>query len=429
MESTGRILMPTHGPILTINAGSSSLKAGLFADDTLLVSAEVERIGADGGSRTDQRASTLRVTATASDSERQPQPALQTIAAADHAAALDAILTSIAPRIERAPLAAVAHRVVHGGSRFSAPQLVDRDLLDELHRLIPIDPNHLPQALSLIDRIAQHQPRLPQIACFDTAFHRTLPRVAQLYALPPRFWDAGVRRYGFHGLSCEFILDSLRTIDPTAAAGRVIVAHLGNGASLTAVRDGRSVETTMGFSPTGGLVMGTRSGDVDPSVLLFAARQEQLDPDALSRLVNTEAGLEGVSQTGHDMRDLLAREAADPRAADAIALFCHTARKHLGALAAVLGGLDTLIFTGGIGEHAAPVRERICAGLEFLGIAVDPDRNRAHDAIISRPSRLSHLGAAATVRVMKTDEDRMLARHAARVLAAHVLQAKGDDHV
>jgi acetate kinase len=398
MEGSGRLPMPTHELILTINAGSSSLKAGVFTGDTLIASAEIERIGSGTGAR-----------------------------AADHAAALDAIVTDLAPRIAqpagRASFAAVAHRVVHGGSRFSAPRLVDRDLLDELRRLIPIDPNHLPQALSLIERMAQRDPGVPQIACFDTAFHRSLPRVAQMYALPPRFWDAGVRRYGFHGLSCEFILDSLRTIDATAAAGRVIVAHLGNGASLTAVRDGQSVETTMGFSPTGGLVMGTRLGDVDPSVLLFAARQEQLDPDAISRLVNTEAGLEGVSQTGHDMRDLLAREASDPRAADAIALFCHSARKHLGALAAVLGGLDTLIFTGGIGEHAAPVRERICAGLAFLGVALDPDRNRADDAVISRE------GAAATVRVMKTDEDRMLARHAARLLSAHVLQAKGDDHV
>jgi acetate kinase len=306
---------------------------------------------------------------------------------------------------------------VHGGSRYSAPQRVDRELLDELRRLIPIDPNHLPQALSLIDRIAQRYPDVMQIACFDTAFHRSLPRVAQMYALPPRFWEAGVRRYGFHGLSCEFILESLRGIDGAAAAGRVIVAHLGNGASLTAVRRGESVETTMGFSPAGGLVMGTRIGDIDPSVLLYAAQQEHAGPEALSRLVNAESGLQGVS-TSHDMRDLLARESTDPRAADAVALFCHVARKHLGALAAVLGGLDTLIFTGGIGEHAAPIRERLCTDLAFLGIALDPDRNRDHAAIISRD------GAAVTVRVMKTDEDRMLARHAARVMQSHASQAR-----
>ena len=357
--------------MLTINAGSSSLKAGLFDGDTRVASAEVERIG----------------------SGEVP----------DHAAALDRALAELSSNGRT--FDAVSHRVVHGGARFSAPQLIDRPLLDELRRLIPIDPNHLPQALSLIDRISRRYPELPQVACFDTAFHRTLPRVAQMYALPPRFWDAGVRRYGFHGLSCEFILDSLRAIDPAAAAGRVIVAHLGNGASMTAIHAGQSIDTTMGFSPAGGLVMGTRLGDVDPSVLLFALQQERLDGEALSRLVNADAGLQGVSQTGHDMRDLLAREGTDPRAADAVALFCYTARKHLGALIATLGGLDLLIFTGGIGEHAAPVRERICAGLEALGIT------------------------PAKVRVMKTDEDRMLARHAARVLRDRVLQAKGDDHV
>jgi acetate kinase len=428
--------------VLTINAGSSSLKAGVFALDprdaprdaraaaatttetseAWLVSAEIERIGSGDG---DAHGGTLRVAA--ADGRANP---MQTVAAADHAAALDLVLAAIERQLHRdgssaspgspvpAPFAAVAHRVVHGGSRYSAPQRVDRELLDELRRLIPIDPNHLPQALSLIERIAQRHPDVPQIACFDTAFHRSLPRVAQMYALPPRFWEAGVRRYGFHGLSCEFILESLRTIDPAAAAGRVIIAHLGNGASLTAVRHEKSVETTMGFSPAGGLVMGTRLGDVDPSVLLYAAQQEHASPEALSRLVNTESGLQGVSQTSHDMRDLLVREATDPHAADAVALFCHTARKHLGALTAVLGGLDTLIFTGGIGEHAAPIRERLCADLAFLGVAIDPDRNRDHAAIISRD------GASATVRVMKTDEDRMLARHAERVLQSHTSQPR-----
>jgi acetate kinase len=370
--------------VLTINAGSSSLKAGLFDSDTCLKTMEIERIGSPD--------------------------------VPDHAAALDRVLNTLVPGAALDALAAVSHRIVHGGARFSEPRRIDDDLLNGLRALIPIDPNHLPQALALIDRLNQRlgsrAANLPQIACFDTAFHRSLPRVAQLYALPPRFWDAGVRRYGFHGLSCEFILASLRTIDPTAAAGRVIVAHLGNGASLTAVRDGQSVETTMGFSPTGGLVMGTRVGDIDPSVLLFAMQQDHLDADALSRLVNADAGLQGLSQTGHDMRDLLAREATDERARDAVALFCYSARKHLGALVAVLGGLDTLIFTGGIGEHAAVVRDRICAGLDVFGITLDPDRNQAHAAVISRDE------TRATVRVMATDEDLMLARHAQHLLDA-----------
>jgi acetate kinase len=368
----------THANVLTINAGSSSLKAGLFAIATerVQISAEIDRIGARDAT------------------------------AKDHAAALDHILDDFTRKLGRdgASFAAVAHRVVHGGSRYSAPRRVDRELVDELRRLVPIDPTHLPQAISLIERITQRDPHMTQIACFDTAFHRTLPRVAQMYALPPRFWDAGVRRYGFHGISCEFIIESLRASDPKIADGRVIIAHLGNGASMTAVRGGQSVDTTMGFSPTGGLVMGTRIGDIDPGVLLFAMQQQpqHLDADALSRLVNSEAGLQGVSQTTHDMRDLLARESSDPRARDAIALFCHVARKHLGALTAVLGGVDTLIFTGGIGEHAAPVRTRICDGLDFL--------------------------AHTDVRVMKTDEDRMLARHAARVLQQATVTS-GGDHV
>jgi acetate kinase len=351
--------------VLTINAGSSSLKLGVFdlngdeRDEQLIGSTEIERIGSGD--------------------------------VPDHAAALNTALHKL-----DTPFDVVSHRIVHGGTKYAAPQLIDDALVAELRRLVPIDPNHLPQALSLIEAVSTRS--VPQVACFDTAFHRTLPRVAQMYALPPRFWDAGVRRYGFHGLSCEFIMDALRAIDPAAAAGRTIIAHLGNGASLTAVRDGKSVETTMGFSPAGGIVMGTRLGDVDPSVLVYALQQEHLTPEALSRLVNNESGLQGVSQTSHDMRDLLAKESTDPRAADAIALFCYTARKHLGALTAVLGGLDTLVFTGGIGEHAAPIRERICADLPFLD--------------------------AAAIRVMKTDEDRMLARHARRVL-----QHSGVDYV
>lgn len=356
--------------VLTINAGSSSLKIGVFElnggerDEQLIASTEIERIGAGD--------------------------------VPDHAAALNAALDEL----NRPPFDVVSHRIVHGGSKYAAPQLIDDALLAELRRLMPIDPNHLPQALTLIEAVSAHvvSANVQQIACFDTAFHRTLPRVAQMYALPPRFWDAGVRRYGFHGLSCEFIMDALRAIDPARASRRTIIAHLGNGASLTAVRDGKSVDTTMGFSPAGGIVMGTRLGDVDPSVLVYALEQEHMTPEALSRLVNNESGLQGVSQTSHDMRDLLAKESTDPRAADAIALFCYTARKHLGALTAVLGGLDTLVFTGGIGEHTAPIRERICADLPFLD--------------------------AAAIRVMKTDEDRMLARHARRVL-----QHSGVDHV
>jgi acetate kinase len=369
--------------VLTINAGSSSVKVALFAvaaGETRLAFTAVERI-------------------------------------ADHAAALRTALVQVQGAIETAPLSAVAHRVVHGGARYRDPLRITGEVVRALRAMTGVDPDHVPQTLAALDVIAEQYPDVPQIACFDTAFHRSLPRVAQMYALPPRFWDAGVRRYGFHGLSCEYIVRALRDVDPAASSGRVIIAHLGSGASVTAVQQGRSVETTMGFSPTGGIMMGTRSGDLDPGVLLYALRDAQLGPDALSRLVNHEAGLLGVSETSQDMRDLLAREASDPRAADAIALFCYTVKKAIGSLAAVLGGVDTLVFTAGIGEHAAAIRQRICSGLHGFGIALDESRNRADAAIISAD------GGATTVRVIGTDEDRMLARNAADVLA------DGDRHV
>ncbi len=255
-------------------------------------------------------------------------------------------------------------------------------------------------------------PAIPQVACFDTSFHRSMSRVAEMYPLPPRFGDAGVIRYGFHGLSCEFIVQALRAIDAREGEGRIIIAHLGNGASLTAVREGVSVDTTMGFTPTGGIMMGTRSGDLDPGVLLHLLEAQGMQGTALNRLVNHEAGLLGVSGLSGDMRDLLGKESSDPRAADAVTLFCYLARKSVGALVAALGGVDTLIFTAGIGEHSAPIRERICEGLEFLGFELDAERNARHAPIVSRD------GSRVVVRVMKTDEDLMIARHVRHLLSA-----------
>jgi acetate kinase len=309
-----------------------------------------------------------------------------------------------------AELGAVGHRVVHGGSRYRKPQLITSELVAELQRLVLIDPDHLPQALAGIEAILQMYPEVPQAACFDTAFHRSMPPVAQMYALPRRLWDKGLMRYGFHGLSCEYLMRQLRAIDAAAAGQRVIIAHLGSGASMTAVRGGVSVDTTMGFAPSGGLAMGTRCGDLDPSVLLYLLQAEQMSPAAVNKLVNREGGLLGVSESSPDMRDLLANESTDSRAAEAVDLFCYTARKFLGALVAVLGGLETLIFSAGIGEHAAPVRERICAGQEFLGIQIDRARNAQHAPIISRHD------SRVVVRVMKTDEDRMIASHVRRLI-------------
>ncbi len=339
--------------ILTINTGSSSLKAALYDldhEERLRVAAQAERIGLSE--------SRMRVTdaggATLLD-ERRDLP--------DHAAGVQALFVWLRQRQLADQLGAIGHRVVHGGSRYSQPHLIDDDLLRTLQELVPIDPDHLPQAISAIQAAQQAYPAMPQVACFDTAFHRSMPRVAQIYALPRRLADEGVIRYGFHGLSYEYILSALRAEDARAADGRVIIAHLGNGASLCAIRDGASVETTMGFSPTGGLVMGTRSGDLDPGVLLYLLASRGMDAAAVNQMVNHQAGLLGLSETSADMRDLLDRETSDPRAAEAVALFCYQARKFLGALAAALGGLETLIFTGGIGEHAAAIRSRICAGL------------------------------------------------------------------
>lgn len=386
--------------LLTVNTGSSSLKAGLYEmapTAQLRVTAQIERIGRALGRIViaDERGATLL------DEER---------AVSDHESALRAFLGWLEDRTPDDRVQAVGHRVVHGGNRYSAPQLVDAALLAALRDMVPIDPVHLPQAVAAIEAVGRAYPAVPQVACFDTAFHRSMPRVAQLLPLPRRLLDAGLARFGFHGLSCESILGVLRAMGAAAADGRVIIAHLGNGASLTAVRGGRSVDTTMGFTPTGGLMMGTRSGDLDPGALLYLLQQQGLSPAAVNDVVNRQAGLLGVSGSSEDMRDLLAREAADPRAAEAVALFCYQARKFLGALVAVLGGLDTLVFTGGIGEHAAPIRWRICAGLEFLGVHLDEQKNAAHAAVISRE------GSPATVRVIPTDEDGTIALHTARLV-------------
>jgi acetate kinase len=396
------------GPLLTINTGSSSLKAALYAAERWQqreLSVQIERIGRVG--------SQLRITNADGVTVWEAQREL-----ADHEAALQVFLDWLSREHPDRPPVAVGHRVVHGGSKYHAPQVITADLVAALQALITIDPEHLPQAIAAIRAVSRTYPSVPQVACFDTAFHRTMPDIAQRYPLPRSLWEAGVRRYGFHGLSYEYVVQELRSLDPAAVEGRLVLAHLGNGASMAAVRNGISVDTTMGFTPTGGLMMGTRSGDLDPGVLLYLLQARSMAPDAVSTVVNRQAGLLGVSGTSGDMRELLDREPSDPAAAEAVALYCYQARKCLGALAAVLGGLDTLVFTGGIGEHAAPVRAGICAGLEFLGIVLDPQRNARHAPIISSDQ------SAVPVRVIQTDEDRMIARHAYRLL-----RQEGRDHV
>jgi acetate kinase len=284
-------------------------------------------------------------------------------------------------------------------------------LLDELHRIRPYDPDHLPREIELIEAFRQRFPNLPQLACFDTAFHQTMPRVAKLLPLPRRFDAKGVQRYGFHGLSYAYLMEELARLgDPAATTGRVILAHLGNGASLAAVRDGKSIDTSMGFTPTAGLPMSTRSGDLDPGLAPYLARTEHITTKQYYEMVNHESGLLGVSEISSDMRDLLAKETDDVRAAEAVALFCYQAKKWSGAFAAALGGLDTLVFSAGIGENCPSIRARICDGLGFLGIGLNEARNAQNAAVISADA------SRATVRVIRTDEELMIARSVCRVL-------------
>ena len=363
--------------ILTLNVGSSSVKFAVFAagkPEALLVG-QVERTA-------------------------RPAPGL------------DAVLAKTAKLTGTAGWAGIGHRLVHGGPRFSEPRVVSAGVIAELRRLIPFAPEHLPPELALLEETVRRFPRVRQVACFDTAFHRDLPRVARLLPIPRRYDKRGVRRYGFHGLSYEYLRGELRRLgDPAIFRGRVILAHLGAGASLAAVRDGVGIDTSMAFTPAAGLVMGTRTGDLDPGVLTYLAQADRLSPPRLRRLVNHESGLLGVSGTSADMRKLLARERRDRRAAEAVALFCQQAKKWVGGFAAVLGGLDTLVFSGGIGEHDAVIRARICDGLGFLGLELDAARNQAHAPVISLPA------ARVTVRVIPTDEERIIARSVETLLS------------
>jgi acetate kinase len=387
--------------ILTINGGSSSIKFALFeAGDTLQRTLEggVERIGLPEAR--------LRVTGV------DPADNFTRLAsAADHRAAVGDLMDWIEQRLGGNALTAVGHRVVHGGPRYCEPQRITAEIVEELRRLSPFDPEHLPEEILLTEAFHQRFPDLPQVACFDTAFHHELPRVAQLLPIPRRYEVLGVRRYGFHGLSYAFLMEELARLEGAEAAqGRVILAHLGNGASLAAVRDGKPVDTSMGFTPAAGVPMSTRSGDLDPGLLWYLARSEGLDAKGFNEMVNFQSGLLGISETSSDMRDLLDREGQDVRAAEAVALFCYQVKKCIGAYAAALGGLDTLVFAGGIGENAPPVRTRICKGLEFLGIELDTPQNTANAGLISTAT------GRVVVRVIHTDEEQMIARTVCRVL-------------
>jgi len=391
-------MKPNDSQILTVNGGSSSVKFALYAAVEPLkrgLYGTVDRIGLSGTNLTFHEAN------------GKPK-ARRELAAVDHKSAANTLLDWLETHPDFASVKAVGHRVVHG-MKHTEPEIVTPELLAELHRISPYDPDHLPREIELIEAFRQRHPKLPQVACFDTAFHQTMPRVAKLLPIPRRFDAEGIQRYGFHGLSYAYLMEELARLgDPAATKGRVILAHLGNGASLAAVRDGKSMDTSMGFTPTAGLVMSTRSGDLDPGLAPYLARTEKMTTQQFYKMVNHESGLLGVSETSSDMRDLLDHEKGDVRAAEAVALFCYQAKKWIGSFAAVLGGLDTLVFAGGIGENAAFVRSRICEGLNFLGIELDESRNaQAAPAI-------SVTGGRVTVRVIRTDEELMIARSVLR---------------
>ncbi|MEO8165079.1 MAG: acetate/propionate family kinase [Betaproteobacteria bacterium] len=393
--------MPANACILTINGGSSSIKFALFDTSRALrriLAGHIERIGLPEA----------KLVVSAADPADNFSRA---VAASDHTSAVGVLMDWIGERIGRATLAAVGHRVVHGGPRFWEPQRITPEMIEALRELRAFDPEHLPEEILLIEAFQHRYPDLTQIACFDTAFHHDMPRVARQLPIPRRYEAQGVRRYGFHGLSYAYLIQELeRVAGAQAARGRVILAHLGNGASMSAMRDGCSMDTTMAFTPASGLMMSTRTGDVDPGLVSFLARSEQMTASQFDRMVNHESGLLGVSETSSDMRDLLSRETEDVRAAEAVALFCYQAKKCIGAYAAALGGLDTLVFAGGIGENAPIVRARICDGLGFLGIELEEEPNAENKGAISAAA------SRVMVRVIRTDEESMIAKMVCRVL-------------
>lgn len=387
--------------LLCLNGGSSSIKFALYRPGDppqRLLAGKLDRIGLPG-TRLSYR------------DEARSEDGSRDLGTADRASAATVLLDWLDDRVGLHSVKAAGHRVAHGGSRHAEPQRVTAEMLADLRRISIFAPEHLPAEIALIESLGARAPHVLQVACFDTAFHRTMPRVAKLLPLPRALLAKGVERYGFHGLSYAFLMEELARVAGNAAAqGRVVLAHLGNGASLAAVRAGASIDTSMGFTPAAGIPMSTRSGDLDPGLVLYLAQAERMSAEQFHDTVNHRSGLLGVSETTSDMRDLLEREANDVRAAEAIALFCYQAKKWVGAFAAALGGLDTVVFAGGIGENQPAIRARICEGLAFLGIELDADLNAANRPVISTAA------SRAAVRVIRTDEEAMIAKSVGRIL-------------
>ncbi|NTV05398.1 MAG: acetate/propionate family kinase [Chlorobiaceae bacterium] len=391
--------------ILALNTGSSSIKFALYETgeaEKLLLTGSLIRIGHEGGGFVvrDDRGITI-----VSESVTVP----------DHDAACDYLFSWLVSQGALYKPDAIGHRMVHGGPHYSRPQVVSPELIASLEELVPYAPEHLPQALKAVGQVSKLFPGTLQVMCFDTSFHTSMPSVARFYPLPESIRSEGVRRYGFHGLSYEYLLSELeRQGGSEAARGRIILAHLGHGASMAAVKEHRSIDTTMGFSPAGGLVMSTRTGDLDPGVILFLLQQDKMNAAEIKAMVNRQSGLLGISGISDDMQVLLSMESQNLKAREAVDMFCYRAKMCLGSYAAVMGGLDTLVFSGGIGEHAAEIRRRICEGLGFLGVFVEASRNVVSSPVISPD------GSAVTVRVIATNEELMIVRHTLDIVAGTV---------
>lgn len=379
--------------ILTINGGSSSIRFALYHAKTLmsLLHGKIDRIG-----QKDPELTYIEENGNQHDTFK--------IKASDNNPVGGFLIDWLEKKIKFSLISGVGHRVVFG-MKHTKPARITQKLLNELHRASSYDMDHLPAEIELIEELRKRYPNLPQFACFDTEFHLTMPRVARILPIPRRFDVKGVQRYGFHGLSYAYLMEELaRIAGRKSAHGRVILAHLGNGASLAAVRKGKSIDTSMGFTPASGLPMGTRPGDLDPGVAWYMMKSENMSPKEFNNLINHNSGLLGISETSSDMRDLLAKEADDVRAAEAVALFCYQVKKWIGAFTAALGGLDTLVFAGGIGENCPVIRSRICEGLEFLGIDLEARRNLENGPIISKDM------SQTVVRVIHTEEEWMIAK-------------------
>ncbi|MEN0036873.1 MAG: acetate/propionate family kinase [Cellvibrio sp.] len=389
--------------ILVVNGGSSSIKFAVFESGNYLrkiLTGKLEGIGSAEG----------QFSIKAEDSDASTK----TIAAKNYADATNIVMDWLKQFGKDHKITAIGHRIVHGGNNYSEPQFIDKEVLKELRRLSSLDPDHLPEEILLAETTGRLFPNIPQVACFDTVFHRDMPTIAQRLPIPRRYFDMGIKRYGFHGLSCQYLMNTLSELAGTEAArNKVILAHLGSGASVTAVYGGKSVDTSMSLTPCSGLPMSSRSGDIDPGLVLQLKQLEGMKAKQFHDMVNHESGLKGISGSSENINELLAQEQKDTHAAEAVDYFCYQTRKWICALAGAMGGVDTLIFSGGIGENLAEIRARICENLNFIGVAIDLEKNQTNNLIISSPK------SQVTVRVIKTDEELVIANNVATFLDQH----------